>query len=83
MTQSRCAALGMPLLGPRSQCSGASSPDCDQERGDRQGRGHNRLGLSKLTLNVAHKTRDSGDEEDPITLTLKSPSPSAATAILL
>ncbi|KAF3707665.1 SH3 domain-binding protein 5 [Channa argus] len=24
-----------PLLGPRSQCSGASSPDCDQERGDR------------------------------------------------
>lgn len=22
-----------PLLGPRSQCSGASSPDCDQERG--------------------------------------------------
>lgn len=24
---------GSPLLGPRSQCSGASSPDCDQERG--------------------------------------------------
>lgn len=22
-----------PLLGPRSQCSGASSPDCEQERG--------------------------------------------------
>lgn len=22
-----------PLLGPRSQCSGASSPDCDRERG--------------------------------------------------
>nr|XP_061838295.1 SH3 domain-binding protein 5-like [Nerophis lumbriciformis] len=26
---------GSPLLGPRSQCSGASSPDCDQERGER------------------------------------------------
>ncbi|XP_030644723.1 SH3 domain-binding protein 5 [Chanos chanos] len=24
-----------PVLGPRSECSGASSPECDQERGDR------------------------------------------------
>ncbi|XP_061573567.1 SH3 domain-binding protein 5b [Cololabis saira] len=24
-----------PVLGPRSQCSGASSPECDLERGDR------------------------------------------------
>ncbi|KAJ8354321.1 hypothetical protein SKAU_G00218880 [Synaphobranchus kaupii] len=24
-----------PVLGPRSECSGASSPDCDLERGDR------------------------------------------------
>uniref|UniRef100_A0AAY5KPG1 SH3 domain-binding protein 5 n=1 Tax=Esox lucius TaxID=8010 RepID=A0AAY5KPG1_ESOLU len=24
-----------PILGPRSECSGASSPDCDLERGDR------------------------------------------------
>ncbi|KAL2080652.1 hypothetical protein ACEWY4_024445 [Coilia grayii] len=24
-----------PILGPRSECSGASSPECDQERGDR------------------------------------------------
>lgn len=23
-----------PVLGPRSECSGASSPECDQERGD-------------------------------------------------
>ncbi|KAK0155008.1 SH3 domain-binding protein 5 [Merluccius polli] len=27
--------LVSPVLGPRSQCSGASSPDCDLERGDR------------------------------------------------
>uniref|UniRef100_A0A8C2H6C9 SH3 domain-binding protein 5 n=1 Tax=Cyprinus carpio TaxID=7962 RepID=A0A8C2H6C9_CYPCA len=25
-----------PVLGPRSECSGASSPECEQERGERQ-----------------------------------------------
>lgn len=25
-----------PVLGPRSECSGASSPECDLERGERQ-----------------------------------------------
>uniref|UniRef100_A0A4W4HC60 SH3 domain-binding protein 5 n=1 Tax=Electrophorus electricus TaxID=8005 RepID=A0A4W4HC60_ELEEL len=28
-------ALISPILGPRSECSGASSPECDLERGDR------------------------------------------------
>ncbi|KAG7217855.1 hypothetical protein INR49_020829 [Caranx melampygus] len=28
-------SLISPVLGPRSECSGASSPDCDLERGDR------------------------------------------------
>ncbi|KAL7883597.1 hypothetical protein SRHO_G00012550 [Serrasalmus rhombeus] len=28
-------ALVSPVLGPRSECSGASSPECDQERGER------------------------------------------------
>ncbi|XP_067857030.1 SH3 domain-binding protein 5-like [Heptranchias perlo] len=28
-------AMGSPILGPRSECSGASSPECDAERGDR------------------------------------------------
>ncbi|XP_077576676.1 SH3 domain-binding protein 5b [Stigmatopora nigra] len=27
--------LVSPVLGPRSECSGASSPDCDAQRGDR------------------------------------------------
>ncbi|KAL6460453.1 hypothetical protein MHYP_G00304190 [Metynnis hypsauchen] len=27
--------LVSPVLGPRSECSGASSPECDQERGER------------------------------------------------
>lgn len=27
-----------PVLGPRSECSGASSPDCEQERGESQKR---------------------------------------------
>ncbi|KAM6959411.1 SH3 domain-binding protein 5 [Aplochiton taeniatus] len=44
-----------PLLGDRSQCSGASSPDCDQERGDRAEGAEEKLGagLSKLTVTVA------------------------------
>ncbi|XP_060936908.1 SH3 domain-binding protein 5b [Limanda limanda] len=28
-------SLISPVLGPRSECSGASSPECDSERGDR------------------------------------------------
>ncbi|XP_022601874.1 SH3 domain-binding protein 5 [Seriola dumerili] len=28
-------SLISPVLGPRSECSGASSPECDMERGDR------------------------------------------------
>ncbi|XP_066531010.1 SH3 domain-binding protein 5 [Hoplias malabaricus] len=28
-------SLVSPVLGPRSECSGASSPECDQERGER------------------------------------------------
>ncbi|XP_056439074.1 SH3 domain-binding protein 5 isoform X2 [Gadus chalcogrammus] len=47
-----------PVLGPRSQCSGASSPDCDcdQERGDRAEGAEAALGagLKKLTLTAAH-----------------------------
>ncbi|XP_067912094.1 SH3 domain-binding protein 5-like [Heterodontus francisci] len=27
--------MGSPILGPRSECSGASSPECDAEKGDR------------------------------------------------
>ncbi|XP_034401178.1 SH3 domain-binding protein 5 [Cyclopterus lumpus] len=56
-----------PLLGPRSQCSGASSPDCDQERGDRAEGAEAALqaGLNKLTLTVAQKQEgDPGDERD-------------------
>ncbi|XP_048406858.1 SH3 domain-binding protein 5-like isoform X2 [Stegostoma tigrinum] len=27
--------MGSPILGPRSECSGASSPECETEKGDR------------------------------------------------
>ncbi|KAG7500700.1 hypothetical protein JOB18_026916 [Solea senegalensis] len=56
-----------PLLGPRSQCSGASSPDCDQERGDRAEGAEASLeaGLNKLTLTVSpQKQGDSEDDQD-------------------
>lgn len=54
-----------PVLGPRSQCSGASSPDCDQERGDRaEGAEELAAGLKTLTLTVTQKDRrDSADEQ--------------------
>ncbi|XP_040908691.1 SH3 domain-binding protein 5 [Toxotes jaculatrix] len=74
-----------PLLGPRSQCSGASSPDCDQERGDRAEGAEATLeaGLSKLTLTITQKQGDSGDEQDPHYINPEISSPSSATAILL
>ncbi|XP_039978494.1 SH3 domain-binding protein 5-like [Xiphias gladius] len=74
-----------PLLGPRSQCSGASSPDCDQERGDRAEGAEATLeaGLSKLTLTVAQKQGDSGDEQDPHYNKPENCSPSSATTVLL
>ncbi|XP_035038790.1 SH3 domain-binding protein 5 [Hippoglossus stenolepis] len=74
-----------PLLGPRSQCSGASSPDCDQERGDRAEGAEATLeaGLSKLTLTVAQKQGDSGDEQDPQYINPEVASSSSAPAIVL
>ncbi|XP_064839306.1 SH3 domain-binding protein 5-like [Oncorhynchus masou masou] len=66
--ESRC---GSPLLGPRSQCSGASSPDCDQERGDRAEGAEQKLeaGLSKLTLTLTHPLHPGNDDskDDPKT----------------
>ncbi|XP_055732575.1 SH3 domain-binding protein 5-like [Salvelinus fontinalis] len=66
--ESRC---GSPLLGPRSQCSGASSPDCDQERGDRAEGAEQKLesGLSKLTLTITHPLHPGNDDpkDDPKT----------------
>ncbi|KAM4538898.1 SH3 domain-binding protein 5-like [Odontesthes bonariensis] len=74
-----------PLLGPRSQCSGASSPDCDQERGDRAEGAESTLeaGLNKLTLTVTQKEEDSEDEQDPHYTDPEDSSPSSATTILL
>uniref|UniRef100_A0A674CIQ7 SH3 domain-binding protein 5 n=1 Tax=Salmo trutta TaxID=8032 RepID=A0A674CIQ7_SALTR len=68
LPESRC---GSPLLGPRSQCSGASSPDCDQERGDRAEGAEQKLeaGLSKLTLTITHPLHPGNDDpkDDPKT----------------
>uniref|UniRef100_A0A3Q4N4X3 SH3 domain-binding protein 5 n=1 Tax=Neolamprologus brichardi TaxID=32507 RepID=A0A3Q4N4X3_NEOBR len=75
-----------PLLGPRSQCSGASSPDCDQERGNRAEGAEATLesGLNKLTLNVAQeRDEDPADERDPHYINPEITSPTSATSILL
>ncbi|XP_012726368.2 SH3 domain-binding protein 5 [Fundulus heteroclitus] len=74
-----------PLLGPRSQCSGASSPDCDQERGDRAEGAEASVegGLSKLTLTGSQNPGDSEDEQDPHYINPEISSPSSATSILL
>ncbi|XP_017276553.1 SH3 domain-binding protein 5-like [Kryptolebias marmoratus] len=74
-----------PVLGPRSQCSGASSPDCDQERGDRAEGAEVTLEdrLNKLTLPVAQKQEDSEEEQDPHFINPEISSPSSATTILL
>ncbi|KAM6973987.1 SH3 domain-binding protein 5-like [Tautogolabrus adspersus] len=74
-----------PLLGPRSQCSGASSPDCDQERGDRAEGAEAKLeaGLTKLTLTVAQQEGDAGEEQDPSHMNPEMSSSSPATTILI
>ncbi|KAM3858639.1 SH3 domain-binding protein 5-like [Diretmus argenteus] len=73
-----------PLLGPRSQCSGASSPDCDQERGDRAEGAEATLeaGLTQLSLTVA-QGQDSGDERDSYNTSPEIPGPSPAATVLL
>ncbi|KFP02539.1 SH3 domain-binding protein 5, partial [Calypte anna] len=42
-----------PVLGPRSECSGASSPECEAERGDRA------EGAENKTSNTVNKNRSS------------------------
>uniref|UniRef100_H2UDV6 SH3 domain-binding protein 5 n=2 Tax=Takifugu rubripes TaxID=31033 RepID=H2UDV6_TAKRU len=72
-----------PLLGPRSQCSGASSPDCEQERGDRAEGAEATLesSLNKLTLTVAQEEEgDSGDDPPHMNPELSSP---ATNSLLL
>lgn len=73
-----------PLLGPRSQCSGASSPDCDQERGDRAEGAEATIetGLNKLSLTVAQQEEDSGDEDPPY-INPEIATPSSSNAILI
>lgn len=76
-----------PLLGDRSQCSGASSPDCDRERGDRAEGAEATLeaGLQKLALTAAReRDADPADEQDPPygDPEISSPGP-AATVLLL
>nr|XP_046274170.1 SH3 domain-binding protein 5-like [Scatophagus argus] len=75
-----------PLLGPRSQCSGASSPDCDQERGERAEGAEATLeaSLNKLTLTIAQKEEgESGDEQDPHYINPQISSPGSTAAVLL
>ncbi|XP_029590438.1 SH3 domain-binding protein 5 [Salmo trutta] len=72
--ESRCGSgHDCPHLGPRSQCSGSSSPDpdCDQERGDRAEGAEQKLepGLSKMTLTITHPLHPGKDDpkDDPKT----------------
>ncbi|XP_034985822.2 SH3 domain-binding protein 5, partial [Zootoca vivipara] len=51
-----------PLLGPRSECSGASSPECEIERGDRA------EGAENKALDKANKNRNSHSSSSGPTL---------------
>ncbi|XP_076865984.1 SH3 domain-binding protein 5 [Brachyhypopomus gauderio] len=75
-------------LGPRSECSGASSPECDQERGERaegaEGKPENttrpaapksatlEVGVSRLSLQHAV---DSEAEDDALVPVARTPTP--------
>ncbi|XP_068944507.1 SH3 domain-binding protein 5 isoform X1 [Petaurus breviceps papuanus] len=49
-----------PVLGPRSECSGASSPECEVERGDRAEGAENKMS-DKVNNNRSVSTNSSGD----------------------
>ncbi|KAF7654441.1 hypothetical protein LDENG_00069510 [Lucifuga dentata] len=74
-----------PVLGPRSQCSGASSPECEQERGDRAEGAEAMLeaGLNKLSLTVAQNQEEDSGDEDPFNMNPNISSPTPATILLL
>ncbi|XP_061670873.1 SH3 domain-binding protein 5 [Syngnathoides biaculeatus] len=78
---------GSPLLGPRSQCSGASSPDCDQERGDRAEGAEATLegGLSGLNLTIAQTQPNDNDapEDEKATECASNELPSTSNILLL
>lgn len=78
--ESRCGSgHDCPHLGPRSQCSGSSSPDpdCDQERGDRAEGAEQKLepGLSKMTLTITHPLHPGKDDPKDDPKTTSSPAP--------
>uniref|UniRef100_A0A3P8VQB1 SH3 domain-binding protein 5 n=1 Tax=Cynoglossus semilaevis TaxID=244447 RepID=A0A3P8VQB1_CYNSE len=52
-------SLISPVLGPRSECSGASSPECDQERGDRAEGAEGDLDNSPATNNMNRSSSSS------------------------
>ncbi|XP_036827286.1 SH3 domain-binding protein 5-like isoform X1 [Oncorhynchus mykiss] len=76
--ESRCGSgHDCTHLGPRSQCSGASSPDpdCDQERGDRAEGAEQKSGLGKLTLTITHPLHPGKDDPKGDPKTTSSPTP--------
>ncbi|XP_051574782.1 SH3 domain-binding protein 5-like [Myxocyprinus asiaticus] len=54
-------SLMSPILGPRSECSGASSPECDLERGDRAEGAESELDVFKNNSISSTKTTFSLD----------------------
>ncbi|XP_061116162.1 SH3 domain-binding protein 5b isoform X2 [Conger conger] len=61
-----------PVLGPRSECSGASSPDCDLERGDRAEGAESELD-NVLNNNTTNHKKSLGLESRFGRLSLKRP----------
>ncbi|KAK7139537.1 hypothetical protein R3I93_016617 [Phoxinus phoxinus] len=81
-----------PALGPRSECSGASSPDCEQERGERAegaevkpGRTNNVSAQksSRLEKSLRSLSLRSADDTDTDTDTRSFPATSNTPAVLL
>ncbi|CAM4639726.1 unnamed protein product [Leuciscus chuanchicus] len=80
-----------PVLGPRSECSGASSPDCEQERGERAegaevkpGRTNNTSGQksSRLEKSLRSLSLQSADDDDTDTRSFTVTSNTPAVLLL-
>lgn len=70
--------LVSPVLGPRSECSGASSPECDQERGERAEGAERKLKNTTAASN--QKSLSLTDRVNRLSLQHSDPNPTGSTA---
>ncbi|KAK2836299.1 hypothetical protein Q7C36_014168 [Tachysurus vachellii] len=73
----------LPVLGPRSECSGASSPECEQERGERAEGAERKPENTTQPIGLKSTTLEEGTRRLSLQHTDKTETFSAAAPLLL